>query len=120
MVRKPSYKGGLKMNYRMIKLNDKKALLREDEVRLLIKRYDPNDGHEGCILCKRYPTCTGCPVNVFRNKPLVGCEVLTFHVLGKEEYPEPVARYKYKHRGDALKLKKWFESLPTKEVNDEV
>ena len=115
------------MKYRVIELNGKEVLLREDEVQELIKRFDPEHNYVECILCKRYPACTECPVGIFRNKPLVGCEVLIQHVLGEAAYPEPIARSKRQYKvikEQALKLKKWFESLPIvtndKEVNNEV
>ena len=116
------------MKYRVIRQYGKEVLLQEDEVQRLTKRYDPKHEQVECVLCLKYRDelkphpCDECPVHVFEALPLPGCEQLTQIIVGEDSHvlahPTTIASNKHTTtRREALKIKRWLENLPTKEVN---
>ena len=109
------------MKYRVIELNGKETLLEEDEVRSLIRRYDPDSEYEDCILCLKYHRlskvhlCECCPIGKYKR---FACYHLAGMILGTDTKADITTIAHKKHnetKQDALKLKEWFENLPMKE-----
>ena len=109
-----------KMRYRLIQLKDKTAFLKEDEVKKLITRFDPNQKYQYCVLCSKYPFCRGCPVVIFGDKDFYGCEYLAKQILGEAGQDiRQIARLKFSLRQkEALKIKEWFMNLPKYELKE--
>ena len=114
------------MKYRLIPYYNINIPIREEHIQSLIRRFDPECEYEDCILCLTYyhpnrvNPCEHCPIGKFG---LFACYLLAPTILGTDTKVdiELIANKKHKEtKQDALKLKKWFESLPTKEVGNEV
>ena len=105
---------------RVIEFEGKKAYLTEEQWKSLLKRYNPEEEYEPCILCINSGTCCkGCPVSIFETEEIVGCEVLARGLLGLSlnlcfniAFLAPLAKKDYAY--EAVAIYEWLRKLPKK------
>ena len=101
---------------RVIEFEGKKAYLTEEQWKSLLKRYNPEEEYEPCILCiNSGACCKGCPVSIFETEGTVGCEVLVENLFGL--IPDfdfdliSIAKEDYTYNW-AKAIYEWLKSLP--------